>query len=118
MSKPPNRCPADYGVEGLARLYQVRLAAAEVAAKDCTWRILCEDFFSRYVKPTDRMLDVAAGHCEFINHIGCSERFAYDANPDMARFALRGVILVTGDRTSTGQFPLGLCQQFSRASAK
>jgi SAM-dependent methyltransferase len=107
MSKPPNRSPADadYDAEGLARLYQVRFAPAEVAAKDCTWKILCEDFFSRYVKPTDRVLDVAAGHCEFINHIGCSERYAYDANPDMARFAGRGVRLVTGDCRDMSALP-------------
>lgn len=83
--------------EGLARLYQARFAPAEIAAKDLVWRILCEDFFSRFVKPTDRVLDVAAGYCEFINHIECAEKCAYDANPDTARFAAHDVRLIVGD---------------------
>ncbi len=92
--------------EELARLYQARFAPAEVAAKDRVWTILCKDFLSRFVKPTDRVLDVAAGYCEFINHIECAEKYAYDANPDTARFAARDVRLVTGDCRDMSALPV------------
>ena len=91
--------------EGLARLYQARFAPSEVVAKDRVWTILCKDFFSRYVKPTDRVLDVAAGRCEFINHIECAEKYAFDANPDTARFAARDVELVIGDCRDMSALP-------------
>jgi SAM-dependent methyltransferase len=91
--------------EGLARLYQARFAPAEVAAKERVWAILCKDFFSRFVKPGDRVLDVAAGYCEFINNIECGEKYAYDANPDTARFAARGVKLVAGDCRDMSALP-------------
>jgi hypothetical protein len=61
--------------------------------------------FGRYVKPTDRVLDIAAGHCGFFNHIGFSEKYAYEANPDMARFTGRGVRLVTWDCRDKSALP-------------
>jgi SAM-dependent methyltransferase len=81
----------------LARLYQTRFSAADRAAKERVWAILCEDFFSRFIGPNDRVLELAAGYCEFINHIRCAEKFAYDENPDTARYAARDVRLVLGD---------------------
>ncbi len=102
--EPPLRM-AQGDSEGLARLYQTRFGPAEVAAKDRVWAILCLDFFSRFVKPTDRVLDVAAGYCEFINHIECGEKYAYDANPDTARFAAPGVKCVIGDCRDMSALP-------------
>ncbi len=93
--------------EGLARLYQARFGTAEVAAKNRAWAVLCHDFFSRFVRPTDRVLDVAAGYCEFINHIECAEKYAYDANPDTARFAAAGVKFVIGDCLDMSALPSG-----------
>src|SRR5947207_3048106 len=81
----------------LTRLYQARFSAGEVAAKDRVWSILCHDFFGRYVRSSDRVLDVAAGYCEFINHIECAHKVAFDANPDIARYAAPGVKVVVGD---------------------
>jgi SAM-dependent methyltransferase len=102
--EPPLRI-AQGDSEGLARLYQTRFGPAEVAAKDRVWAILCLDFFSRFVQPTDRVLDVAAGYCEFINHIECGEKYAYDANPDTARFAAPGVKCVIGDCRDMSALP-------------
>lgn len=82
---------------GLAQLYQNRFTASDIIAKERVWSVLCDDFFSRYVKPADRVLDLAAGYCEFINHINCAEKYAYDANPETSRFAARDVKIVVGD---------------------
>jgi len=83
--------------DGLARLYHARFGATELTAKERVWKVLCDDFFSRFIKPTDRVLDVAAGYCEFINHIECGEKVAFDINPDTARFCAPNVKLVVGD---------------------
>lgn len=90
----------------LALLYRARFTPLDLAAKDRVWSILCESFFSLYVRSTDRVLDIAAGYCEFINHIRCAEKYAYDVNPDTARFAAKGVKLVVGDCRDMSALPL------------
>src|SRR5215469_8045290 len=90
---------------GLARLYRARFAAVEIAEKDRVWATLCRDFFSRFVKSSDRVLDIAAGYCEFINHINCAQKYAYDANPDTAGFAAKDVTAVLGDCRDMSALP-------------
>jgi SAM-dependent methyltransferase len=90
---------------GLARLYRARFGPADLSAKDRVWAILCRDFFSAFVKPGDRVLDLAAGYCEFINHVQCAEKYAYDANPDTAQFAAADVTLVVGDCRDMSALP-------------
>ena len=91
----------------LTRLYQARFSDADVIVKDRVWTILCRNFFSRYVKPNDRVLDVAAGYCEFINHIECATKVALDANPDISRYAAPGVKVVVGDCRDMSGLPAG-----------
>lgn len=81
----------------LCQLYEARFPPTEREAKDRVWRVLCKHFLSRFVKPTDRVLDLAAGYCEFINHIECGVKYAVDANPDASRFAEPEVTFVASD---------------------
>ncbi len=97
--------PETHPGSALARLYQARFSAADRARKDRVWKIFCTDFFSRFVKPTDKVLDVAAGYCEFINHIDCAEKRAYDINPDTARYAAFDVTVVLGDCRDMWRLP-------------
>lgn len=55
------------------------------------WRILCRDFFQKYIPPGACVLEVAAGHCEFINAIQAGRRIATDINTDLPRYADNGV---------------------------
>jgi SAM-dependent methyltransferase len=43
------------------------------------------------------VVELGAGYCDFINNVRAPERFAFDLNPDMARFAGPGVKLRVGD---------------------
>ncbi len=72
-------------------LYRHRFDDSDRAAKQAVWKVLCRDYFGRYVKPTDTVLDVGAGYCEFINHIAAARRIAVDANPELPQFAAHGV---------------------------
>jgi SAM-dependent methyltransferase len=112
--KPNEAIPADMSADraegegkGLARLYRARFSSSDVVRKERVWAILCEDFFSRFVSPKDCVLDIAAGYCEFINNIRCAEKYAYDANPDTARFAAGDVHLVVGDCRDMSQLSAG-----------
>lgn len=68
--------------EELSALYQNRFGSEEVARTDL-WEVLCRDFFQRWVPADATVLDVAAGHCEFINNIRAARKLAVDLNPDV-----------------------------------
>jgi len=61
--------------------YQTRFEA-NAAYRDSVWRILCEKFFSRYIKPEHVVLDLGAGWGEFSRNIVASKKYAMDLNPD------------------------------------
>jgi ubiquinone/menaquinone biosynthesis C-methylase UbiE len=60
------------------------------------WRILCSDFFQKYVPASSTVLDVAAGHCEFINNIRAEHKLAVDLNPDVVTRAAAEVETYVG----------------------
>lgn len=76
--------------ESLRTLYAHRFSG-EGAARDDIWQVLCADFFQRWIPPAATVLDLAAGHCEFINNISAPRRIAVDLNPDVAVRAAPGV---------------------------
>lgn len=88
----------------LAKLYGHRFEASELPKKLAIWQVLCEDFFSRYVRPTDTVVDVGAGYCEFINNIKCARRIAVDLNPDIVRFAADNVEVRNENCTELSSF--------------
>ena len=76
--------------EGLKELYSNRFDG-EAEQRQQTWRVLCRDFFQRWVPPNSTVLDLAAGHCEFSNNIVAARRIAIDLNPDVRQRAAAGV---------------------------
>ena len=79
----------------LEGLYEQRFAA-EQHDRTRLWAVLCQDFFQRWVAPGDTVLDVAAGHCEFVNAIVAARRIALDLNPAVRRYADDGVEALVG----------------------
>ena len=75
----------------LADLYANRFDAEDQAWKRRVWTILWERTFSRYVRPTDTVLDLGAGFCEFINTVKAQRKIAVDLNPRLPEFAGPGV---------------------------
>lgn len=72
-------------------LYDRRFDPLEREAKARVWEVLCRDFFQRYVEPTDTVLDLGAGFCEFINNIRCAAKWAVDSDEQVERHAAAGV---------------------------
>ncbi len=75
----------------LKEIYAHRFDTAHRDQKAEAWAALYDTVFSRWIGPTDTVLDVGAGYCEFINVVHAARRIAIDANPDMAEFAAPGV---------------------------
>jgi SAM-dependent methyltransferase len=83
-------------------LYDTRFSAAERRAKDAVWRVLCEDFFQRWVGADATVLDLGAGFCEFVNHIRCREKWAVDADERLSTWAAPDVRVHCGPAHDLG----------------
>jgi dolichol-phosphate mannosyltransferase len=44
--------------------------------------VIVEHFFSRWIKPSDTVLDLGCGYGEFLNHVRAAKRIGVDINPD------------------------------------
>ena len=64
----------------LTQIYEKRFSGHENYRK-LVWKILINDFFSKWIKSTDHVLDLGCGYGEFINNTKCEVRHAMDLNP-------------------------------------
>ncbi|MCW5892333.1 MAG: methyltransferase domain-containing protein [bacterium] len=91
--------------QDLRALYDQRFPPAERAAKARLWAVLCADFFQRYVRSDDTVLDVGAGLCEFVNHIRAGRRIAVDMGEHVDQAAAAGVEVHRGSAGDLGWLP-------------
>jgi SAM-dependent methyltransferase len=70
--------------ERLKAQYKHRFAGA-ADYRDQVWRILCSDFFTRYIPTGSKILELGAGWGEFINNIIAAEKYAMDLNPEAGK---------------------------------
>jgi SAM-dependent methyltransferase len=82
--------------EDLQRIYGVRFAET-LDYRKTVWSVLVSDWFGRYVRPQDAVLDLGCGYGEFINTIACREKYGMDLNPDAPRFLSKDVRLLPQD---------------------
>lgn len=90
-------------IDGLEEIYAHRFSPAERAAKSQLWRVLCDDFFAKYVPPNAAILDLGAGYCDFINNVAGTRKVAVDLNPETARSAAEGVEVLPLDLDRIGE---------------
>ena len=79
-----------HGVD-LDRLYETRFSPAERLDKVRLWTVLVRDFFQRYIDPTDHVLDIGGGFCEFINMVQAARKYVVDSNPAVESYAAADV---------------------------
>lgn len=70
--------------KNLQEEYQQRFQGADLY-RDSVWKILCKDFFSKYIKPNCAVLDLGAGWGEFSRNILATKKYAMDLNPDCGK---------------------------------
>jgi SAM-dependent methyltransferase len=67
--------------EDLQRIYETRFGK-NADYRKAVWCVLIHDFFGKYLKPDDTVLDLGCGYGEFINAISCKTKIAMDLNPE------------------------------------
>jgi SAM-dependent methyltransferase len=84
-----------HSAEDLQEIYRARFAGKS-AYRQKVWSVLCS-YFSRWISPQDAVLDLGAGHCEFINAVVCGTRFAMDLNLAAKEMANPDVTVIQQD---------------------
>jgi SAM-dependent methyltransferase len=69
----------------LSKIYQTRFSG-QTDYRMGVWKILIRHLFSLWIPKDGEILDLGAGHGEFINQVKGKDRSAMDMNPDTARF--------------------------------
>ena len=70
----------------LSELYQIRFSKEELPRKNAIWKVLCDNYFSRYISKNDTVIAIASGYGEFSNNINAKRHIAIDLNPDAKGF--------------------------------
>ncbi len=85
--------------EIVKKIYENRFSKT-ILFRNEIYKILCDNFFQKYVPRNSVVLDVGAGYCEFINNIKAKTKIALDLNPDVKKFAREGVTPIISSCTS------------------
>ena len=93
--------------EELPSLYRTRFSAEDRTKKYALWKVLCEQFLQRYVRPTDVVVDLGAGYGEFINHIRCGKKYAVDLNEETADAVNSDVVFLKRSTVELDDIPRG-----------
>lgn len=84
----------------LASMYRRRFADRQTRVD--MWKVLYDDFFSRYIPADSVFLELGAGYCEFINAVRARRRIALDLNADCKQHAGEGVEVVCSPSDDLG----------------
>ncbi len=87
----------------LSQIYKNRFSDLE--KRNRVWSILVADFFQKFVKEGDVVLDMPCGYGQFINHVRCGRKIGLDLNPDAAKHLNPGVEFLARPSTDTGLDP-------------
>jgi len=82
--------------EELRRAYEHRFTRTISYRRD-VWRILCRDYFSRFVPKDGVVLDLGSGYGWFINSINCARKFAMELNPGAREWLANDVSFLEQD---------------------
>jgi SAM-dependent methyltransferase len=85
----------DQASAALQQIYQTRFAG-KAAYRTRVWQELTR-YFSQWVPSDGSVLDLGAGHCEFINQAASATKFAMDLNPAMTEQAAPDVTILQQD---------------------
>jgi ubiquinone/menaquinone biosynthesis C-methylase UbiE len=69
------------------------------------WHVLTREFFSRWIKPDQTVLDLGCGWGEFINLIPASKKYAMDLNPESPSKLASGINFLHQDCSQVWQVP-------------
>jgi SAM-dependent methyltransferase len=91
----------------LNKLYAARFPEQDLAKKAAIWKVLCEDFFQQFINPSDTVLDLGAGHGDFLCHIRAVKKIAVELNPEASRWLPPGTTVIAKPSWELGEVASG-----------
>lgn len=85
----------------LEKLYKNRFDSINIEEKKNLWKILCSEFFQKYIAEDSVVVDFGAGYCEFLNNIRAARKIAVDLNKDAKKYANSDVVVLTEEALKT-----------------
>jgi SAM-dependent methyltransferase len=85
--------------EQLTEIYERRFKNTQ-AYRFKVWRVLINNFFSKWIKKDNAVLDLGCGYGEFINNINVSKKYAMDLNPATRSRIAQDVTFIEQDCSS------------------
>ncbi len=95
---------SEFTSESLRDIYQRRFLA-QLEYRRRLWEVLVADFFQKYVRAQDTVVDLGCGYGQFINAVRCAKKIAMDLNPDAQKYVAPSVQLLQQDCTAPWQLP-------------
>lgn len=81
----------------LKSIYKARYDQEDEKKKKEIWKILVAEFLQKFIQKEDSVLDIAAGHCEFINSIKAKKKYALDIDDRIKKYADPDVEIIISD---------------------
>ena len=92
--------------EELKKIYNRRFSST-AEYRNRVWKILCADYFSRYIPIDSAVLDLGCGYGEFINNISACEKHGMDLNPATKQYLQPDIHFHEQDCSATWPLPSG-----------
>lgn len=89
----------------MSEIYRMRFTESDKEKKTKMWQVLVRHYLQQFVKKDFVVLDLGAGHCEFINDIICGKKYAVDVNPGVKDYAGAGVEALISESTEISVIP-------------
>jgi ubiquinone/menaquinone biosynthesis C-methylase UbiE len=70
--------------------------------RNAMWKILCAEYFQKFIPPSSTLLELASGYCEFINNIQAKKKIAVDINGQTIEYAGPDVKVLLTKSTELG----------------
>ena len=92
--------------EELKKIYDRRFSST-AEYRNRVWKILCADYFSRYIPIDSAVLDLGCGYGEFINNISALEKHGMDLNPATKQYLQPSIHFHEQDCSAAWPLPSG-----------
>lgn len=75
----------------LTDLYKNRFPEADQKKRRVMWQAIYDSTLKKFIPENSTVMDIGAGKCELLNIIDCKTKFAVDLNPDVKKYATKGI---------------------------
>jgi SAM-dependent methyltransferase len=90
----------------LLKIYNRRFAST-AEYRNRVWKILCKNFFSKYIPVESHVMDLGCGYGEFINNIVAHEKHGMDLNPATKQYLQPSIHFHEQDCSAPWPLPSG-----------